>query len=226
MLHSYSDAGTGASTYTTRQCDQSKPACSRCARLQISCTGSGQQRYKFKQVRAGPPGQAAEKRSSQSSASSSVRSLSRTPSNEATSTLTEFVHKLEVQDIRFDLVWAYGGLLREIPKRLGTNSALDAAVSAMTSTAADLAAGYKSPEALVRYGQALTALRTCLGNPVTAQSSSTLCAIYLIWICQVSASIGGANTLTDACTVMDWHESGSQHRAWVRYCADSGDCAV
>jgi hypothetical protein len=170
------------------QCDQSKPACSRCARLQIPCTGSGQQRYKFKQVRAGPPGQHGGKRSSHSSASSSVRSLSRTPSNETTSTLSEFVHKLEVQDIRFDLVWAYGGLLREIPKRLGTNSALDAAVMAMTSTAADLAAGYKSPEALVRYGSALTALRTCLDNPVTAQSSSTLCAIYLIWICQVRRS--------------------------------------
>lgn len=68
---------------------------------------------------------------------------------------------------------------------MGSNSALDAAVAAMTTTASDLSNGYKSPEALVRYGQALTALRTCLDNPVTAQSSSTLCAIYLIWICQV-----------------------------------------
>lgn len=207
------------------QCDQLKPACSRCARLQIPCAGSGKQRYKFKQVRAGPPSGAASKRSSQSSASS-VRSLSRTPSNETTLTLNEFIHKLEVKDIRFDLVWAYGALLREIPKRLGTNSALDAAVSAMTTTAADLASGYKSPEALVRYGHALTALRTCLDNPVTAQSSSTLCAIYLIWICQVCHGRPNTRAHTDVFEDMDWHESRPQLWSWIRHRPDFGNSAL
>merc|ERR1711939_138659 len=180
-----SGKGCDACVKQKKKCDQLKPACSRCARLQITCTGSGKQRYKFKQVRAGPvPGAGARRSESHSSRTSSVRSLSRTPSNDATMMLSDFVDKLEVKDIRFDLCWAYGNLLREIPKRLGTNIALDAAVNAITTTASDLSLGYKSPEALVRYGHALTALRTCLDDPVSSQSSSTLCAIYLIWICQ------------------------------------------
>jgi hypothetical protein len=111
--------------------------------------------------------------------------------------LSEFVAKLEVKDIRYDLVWAYGALLREVPRRLGQNSALDASVSAITTTCNDLLANRRSSEALIRYGQALTALRTCLSDPKQAQSSNTLCAIYLIWICTVShnptASLSNAN---------------------------------
>ena len=141
--------------------------------------------------------------------------------------LSDFVDKLEVKDIRFDLCWAYGNLLREIPKRLGTNIALDAAVNAITTTASDLSLGYKSPEALVRYGHALTALRTCLDDPVSSQSSSTLCAIYLIWICQVSHDVPQlSRSHTQSSIDMDWDRARIQLRSRFRHCPDIGKCSL
>jgi hypothetical protein len=119
------------------------------------------------------------------SAPSSVRTLLRTPSNDATLMLSDFIQKLEVSDLRYDICWSYGDILREVPKRLGTNAALDASVRAITTVCSDLSTRQKSQEALKRYGHALRALRTCLEDPIIAQSSSTLCAVYLIWICQV-----------------------------------------
>lgn len=157
--------------------------CSRCSRLQISCTGSGKQRYKFKEVRVGATAKKETKRSQ--STPSSAWSLSKTPSNEATVMLNSFVHKIEVKDLRYDICWAYGDLLKEVPKRLGTNAALDTSVWALTTILSDLSTGQKSVHALTRYGWALRALRRCLNDPLLAKSSSTLCAIYLIWICQV-----------------------------------------
>ncbi|KEF52560.1 uncharacterized protein A1O9_11403 [Exophiala aquamarina CBS 119918] len=98
--------------------------------------------------------------------------------------LINFLQKLQVRDTRYDMVFAYGALLFEIPKRLGTNAALDASVMAMTSAIAGIEGNRKSPEILTRYGNALRSLKTCLDDPVAVQSSSTLCAIYIIWICQ------------------------------------------
>ena len=106
-------------------------------------------------------------------------------SNEATIMLNDFIQKLQVRDPRYDLVWAYGALINEIPRRLGTNAALDASVLAMTSAISGIGHIRKSPEVFRRYGNALRALKTCLNDPVAVRSSSTLCAIYLVWICQV-----------------------------------------
>ncbi|UZP41611.1 hypothetical protein NXS19_009427 [Fusarium pseudograminearum] len=33
-----------------KKCDQQKPVCSRCARLNIACQGSGERKYVFKSV--------------------------------------------------------------------------------------------------------------------------------------------------------------------------------
>jgi hypothetical protein len=99
--------------------------------------------------------------------------------------MNDFIQKLQVRDPRYDICWAYGGLFNEIPKRLGTNAALDASVSAMIAAISGLGNNHKSPELFARYGYALKSLKTCLEDPVAVQSSSTLCAIYVIWICQV-----------------------------------------
>lgn len=99
--------------------------------------------------------------------------------------LNDFIQKLQVRDTRYDIVWAYGGLFNEIPKRLGTNAALDASVLALTSAISGIGNIRKSPQLLRLYGNALRSLKTCLDDPVAVRSSSTLCAIYLIWICQV-----------------------------------------
>lgn len=110
--------------------------------------------------------------------------MSRSPSNEVGFLLSELVNKLEVKDIRFDLCWAYGNLLKEIPPRLGLNSALDASVVALTTACSDLSARRKPHAALIKYGSALNALRGVLNDPFLAQAPETLCAIYIIWICQ------------------------------------------
>lgn len=210
---------------TSSQCDQLKPVCSRCSRLQISCTGSGKQRYKFKEVRVGATLKEMETKRSRSTPSSAW-SLSKTPSNEATVILNSFVHRLEVKDLRYDICWTYGNLLKEVPKRLGTNAALDASVCALTTVLSDLSTGQKSVHALTRYGWALRALRSCLNDPLIARSSSTLCAIYLIWICQVCTRHPMGRMYFDMDTGFEHRGTGHVAWSWVGYCADIGHCTL
>ncbi|KAL6240199.1 hypothetical protein RBB50_012906, partial [Rhinocladiella similis] len=88
--------------------------------------------------------------------------------------------------IRHNLAWTYGDYLNDLPRRLGTNVALD------TSTEAFLFAIQRSTNrgevsaqsVLERYGVALTALRKCLDDPVKAKEPETLGAILLLMNCQ------------------------------------------
>lgn len=95
-----------------------------------------------------------------------------------------FIWTLGVQDIRYGL-GVYGEFLRDIPRRLGTNEALDTAVGALTSAYPMLYTRQPSVEALSKYVQAIRALRICVEDPVQARCPNTLCAIYLMMICQV-----------------------------------------
>jgi hypothetical protein len=167
-----------------RKCDQVKPACARCARLQIACTGSGQQRYKFKE-------QKIVLKSTQTQPVQQhtfiIEGLSRIPINEMTAIVNGFTSTLEVIDPRYDLA-CYGGFLKHIPKRLGNNEALDASVEAITTAFPSLHTREISLEMYIKYGHALKVLRTSLCDPTKAQTSDTLCAIYLVMICQVSGT--------------------------------------
>lgn len=107
------------------------------------------------------------------------------PINQDTALLRECTQRLATSDIRYDMTWTFGPFLREVPRRLGANAALDAAVGTLISACADVAHGQRSYETVARYGRALKALRACLADEVVAQSSNTLCAIYVIWICLV-----------------------------------------
>lgn len=98
-----------------------------------------------------------------------------------------FVSALEVTDLRYNLT-CYGGFLKGIPRRLGTNDALDASVGALTSAFSSLHTRRQSPETLARYVHALKTLRIILDDPAKARAANTLCAMYLIMICQVSAA--------------------------------------
>jgi hypothetical protein len=89
-----------------------------------------------------------------------------------------------VTDVRYDLA-CYGGFLNQIPARLGKNPALDASVGAITAAFPSLYTQQLPPDAISRYIDALRALRICLQDPATANSVDTLCAIYLILVCQV-----------------------------------------
>ena len=80
----------------------------------------------------------------------------------------------------------YGEFFKEIPRRLGTNTALDASVNALTTAFASVHSRQQSLEAIESYVQALKALRVCLNDPTEVGSANTMCAVYLIMICQVS----------------------------------------
>jgi hypothetical protein len=108
-----------------------------------------------------------------------------TPSSEVTMAASRFVSALEVLDPRFDLT-IYGNFIREIPRRLGTNEALDAAVGTLTTALPLVHTRQRSAELFHKYVVAIRALRLCLGDPVKAASPDTLCALYFIVVCQVT----------------------------------------
>jgi hypothetical protein len=176
----------------TRKCDQGKPACSRCTRLQIPCEGSGKQRYTFKEqkiVVRSTQIQATQPIKDQSFKEFSVvQRVSRSPSNEMTWIAGAFTSTLEIKDPRYDIA-CYGIFLKDIPKRLGKSKALDASVEALTAAFPSLYTRHATPHALTKYGYALKVLRTSLADPEKAQTMDTLCAIYLTMICQVRVEI-------------------------------------
>ena len=99
-------------------------------------------------------------------------------------TLTQFVSALQVLDPRFDLS-VYGGFIHEIPRRLGRKEALDAAVDSLMTTLPLLHTHQQTAESFNKYAKALNALRVCLSDPVKVSSVDTMCALYMIVVCQV-----------------------------------------
>ncbi|KAJ5532474.1 hypothetical protein N7494_009026 [Penicillium frequentans] len=157
-----------------KKCDELQP-CTRCVRRQMQCIGSGLRRYKF-----------------QSSELSRVKSalvptrpglklhIAQVPNDTLT---TWFINTLEIRDVRYDITY-YGPFLRDLPRRFGFSPVLDAAATALVSSYPYFQKQDVPPAVLVKFGKALRALRECLDNPVDARSPNTLCAIYLISICQ------------------------------------------
>lgn len=177
---------------TPQQCDETKPICSRCRRLAIPCVGSGERRYKF----AAPFEAQYRGASSQSTPDSVVQrnavsiSFSYLPSTQQTLFVAAMVDSVRISltsDIRRNLTWGFGDYLVEVPKRLGTNAALDAAAMAlMKCYSRFLQTGSRAtPVEISSYGHALTMLRTCLEDRAVAQSANTLCAVMMLMICQV-----------------------------------------
>lgn len=118
-------------------------------------------------------------------------SMSQLPSNKDSMLINRFLPIIKrSSDLRYNILWVYGGFLEDVPKRLGTNHALDAAVSALTAAHADYClhfqerSGAISVGTLQLYGNAMRAMRTAVGSTATAFSPETLCAIYLLLICQ------------------------------------------
>ena len=99
--------------------------------------------------------------------------------------VSNFLSALQVTDVRFDLR-IHGDFFSDIPRRLGTNEALDASVRALTTAFPSVYTHRCTPEMYRTYGEALRSLRGCLGDPAMAGSVDTLCAVYLVMICQVS----------------------------------------
>lgn len=114
----------------------------------------------------------------------SLPPLPQSPSNQTTTIASAFIFILEVKDPRYD-VSCCGTFLKDIPKRLGSNDALDASVDVLTSAFSSLYTHQKSLQTVSKYINALKTLRICLDDPLQASTAHTLCAIYLLVVCQV-----------------------------------------
>ncbi|KAK1759946.1 hypothetical protein QBC47DRAFT_438281 [Echria macrotheca] len=203
-----SSRGCDACRQQKKKCDQLRPLCSRCARLEIPCTGSGQRRYRF--LSQQPP-TAASGRSS--AAGSSMQPPTRAPSNQMSLDASHFISALQVTDVRFDLR-IYGPFFPDLPRRLGRNKAFDASVRALAVAFPSVHTRQCTPDMYKTYGEALACLRTCLGDPATAGSVETLCAVYLTIICQGWIGRGGdffpshseaiAHMLNSAAAAQNW----------------------
>ncbi|KAL2812623.1 hypothetical protein BJX63DRAFT_240890 [Aspergillus granulosus] len=163
-----------------KKCDEVKPTCTRCARRGIECIGAGQKRYKFMEAGSTTLPQ---KRSAKIATEKerALRIIETVPSNNTTLLRQALMDAIKTKDLRYNLLWAYGGYLIAVPCRLGVNEALDTAVDALVTSHRTFASRKEiTASSITKYSRALTALRRCLDNPGTASSSETLCAVSLL----------------------------------------------
>jgi hypothetical protein len=113
---------------------------------------------------------------------------SRSPGSQTSQLTCDLISAFQVADLRYS-IFAFALYFKDLPRRLGTNDALDAAVGAFLSAHQVLRSGLCTQSTLQQYGYALKVLRESLYDPSTAQSSETLCAVHLLWICQVSITL-------------------------------------
>lgn len=113
-------------------------------------------------------------------------SVLKIPHNATTRLADRFVSVLDVRDLRYSMA-TYGLFIFDTPRRIGTSKALDASIMAITTAHPTLHTGQQSVEALSCWVRALAALRVALQDPKQATSIETLCAIYYVYIVQVSS---------------------------------------
>jgi hypothetical protein len=96
-------------------------------------------------------------------------------------------------DIGYNIAFRWGTFLVEVPKRLGSNNALDTATVALLArhTETSLRQDQTDPRApaVVEYNRALAALRKTLDDAAEATSIETLCAVLMLVYCQVITHI-------------------------------------
>lgn len=174
-------------------------------RLRIACVGSGCQRYTFKEERRyGNPLNSRQQSRDRSSLvlsqqAAAPQQLLRNPSNEESRLVSALLGKLNASDdLRYHLCWTYGDFLNDVPKRIGTNEALDSAVAAVVSAHSSLGShkstsNVSASDSLWRYSSALRSLRLYLDDPAKARETETLCAVMLLLICQAFLGVFAGN---------------------------------
>lgn len=189
----------------TLQCDQGKPACARCTRLRIQCVGSGQRRFKFKEqnvIVTSKTGQTSlSTRDSDSSGAVASRKTSKSPSHavvfqfagppvvpRGNKTTSAFVSLLQITDLRYSLD-AFGDILHYLPRRLGTSHVLDDSVEALICAYSSYHSRHEHIKALTAYVKVIKTLRNALIDPVQSGKVETLCAVYVVMVCQVSGPV-------------------------------------
>ncbi|KAI6764386.1 hypothetical protein HG530_008175 [Fusarium avenaceum] len=163
-----------------KKCDQAKPACARCARLKIPCTGSGVKRFVFKSENS----QASGKRSRALVATITNPQPSAGPRNDKTLIASNLVHIIELSNPAYDIS-TYGWFVKDLPRHIGSSKSLDAAIGAFVAGFSTLQNNTTSKvDAFHRYGNAVTALRESIHSSVEMNLADRMCSIYLIAICQ------------------------------------------
>lgn len=168
----------------SHQCDLQRPICSRCQRVKTTCQGIGQRRFKFvtwkqslaarQQAYASP----AERRRSVPIA---------VPGNESSLLAQALVAELRpADDLRYSVTWLWGPHMIDLPCRIGTNRALDAALSTLLQVHQDIrtfsSAGNET-SLLSCYNKAIQTVRWKLQDPAALHDPETLCAIMLLSAC-------------------------------------------
>ena len=165
----------------------------------MSCTGSGQQRFKFKQQQFSPKSnQSGQMTLTSRSKSTETEIFSFAipragPSSSMTLLTNSFVGTIKRStDLRYNMWWSFGIFLEDVPRRLGNNEALDRAVDAVTTAHAGFCNRQPvSAEALAKYSYALKTLRVYLDHPLLASASSTLCSVMILLVCQTFIGYNG-----------------------------------
>ena len=179
------------------QCDQKSPSCSRCLRLRIGCVGAGIQRFVFKACNnaTGEPDKHHGKRTTPTESSSREGStklgstIPRAPSSPRCTISKLLVSNLRTQNLRYDINWAHGPFLDELPKRLEHSEALTEATAAfMLAVPRSRIPFDLARQRLRSYTAAMKATRLALLNPAEAYSLNTMCAVYFLWVVQVCVS--------------------------------------
>lgn len=110
------------------------------------------------------------------------------PSNETSRSIKSFVGSIELRDIRFDLLWAFGDVLGDVPKRIGSDEVLDSATNAFTPIIPFVHSGVSTEHMMRSYITGLRTMHCTLSGPKQACKGNVWAAIYLMWICQVSTT--------------------------------------
>jgi hypothetical protein len=105
-------------------------------------------------------------------------------SNEKTLISGKLVHILNLDDPAYDIS-TFGSFVMDLPRHVGSNKSLDAAINAFIAGFGTLQNRTLSKvAALDRYVYALKTLRETMNDPMQANTTDNMCSIYLIAICQ------------------------------------------
>lgn len=186
------------------QCDTRTSPCPRCQRLKIQCVGQGQQRWKFISKSVDDQAKPISHEPQIEAPSLHNQALAVRPSCSPTNATDRLASALVYRanpelDIRYQLPWNFGTFLWDIPARLGTSAALDAASDVLVTAHARYCAGGRGFDQglLKKQALAMSVLRQHLLDPAKAFSSETLCAITLLMLSQVwSPRQGSCSRLT------------------------------
>jgi hypothetical protein len=150
----------------------------------VECIGNGAKRWKFMTYTA------EDANGSVTRAPAAKPRMSRSPSNEISSTAAALVHILEVQDARFDIRALGGTLMGDLPAQLGVSPELDTAVTAVVALYKSRQFRLANVDALTQYGRALTATRRALEKKAVTPviTMQTMLMVYACQVCCVIAN--------------------------------------